>query len=331
VAGVGTVVARLGQAPPGAEAAVLEIAVCLMLAFGLALQFYLGWRPWESWLPQLVVAADIVAVTLLLLAYIAVNRSIVATNSQLFFFYYLFIIVSTGLRANRRLSRLVAWALPVSYFLVVFLAVAWRQAQVAAQPDPEYGSFRWEVQVVRVLALAVFALMITYDVGLVATTHAEARTDPLTGVYNRRFLEEFLGREIARSRRGQQPLSILLLDLDGFKAFNDRHGHLAGDQTLAAVAAGLRDGVRATDVVARFGGDEFVVVLPNTPGENARRIARELTQTLPQPLRFSVGIACLGEDVLSAADLIAIADAGLMRAKRTGAGLALLRTGQNGE
>jgi len=323
--GVGIVVARLVGVPLGAEASMLEVAVGAMLAFGLALQFYLGWRPWEGWLPLLVVAVDIIAITALLVACVAADRSIVATNSQLFFFYYVFIIVATGLRADRQLSRLVAWALPVSYALVVFLAVAWRQVQVTAQPDPLYGDFRWELQAIRVLALAIFALMITFDVGLVATDQAEARTDPLTGVYNRRFLEEFLGREIIRARRGHQPLSILLLDLDGFKAFNDQHGHLAGDQTLAAVALALRDAVRATDIVARFGGDEFVVVLPNTPGESARRIARDLAQTVPKPLRFSVGIGCLGQDVLTSADLIAIADAGLMQAKQTGAGLALMK------
>ncbi len=328
--GVGTVLARLAGVPLGLEAAVLEVAVGVMLAFGLALQFYLAWRPWDGRLPLLVVAIDIVAITALLVACIAADRSIVATNSQLFFFYYLFIIVSTGLRADRQLSRMVAWGLPLSYCVVVFLAASWRQVQVGMHVDPVYGGFRWEFQAAKVVALAVFALMITYDVGLVATDQAEARTDPLTGVYNRRFLEEFLGREITRSRRGHQPLSILLLDLDGFKAFNDRHGHLAGDQTLVAVATALRDAVRATDIVARFGGDEFIVVLPNTQGETARRIARELAQTVPQPLRFSVGIGCLGEGVLSSADLIAIADAGLMQAKQTGAGLALMSPEQRG-
>jgi diguanylate cyclase (GGDEF)-like protein len=313
------VVSRLTGSPAGPEATVIEGVLGLLLVYGLALQFHLGWRRWYARLPLLVVLVDLIAITGLLLGCILVHRSIVATNSEIPLLYYLFILISTGLRGDRQLSRLVAWALPLSYVFTVFLAVAWREVQLATIPDPMYGSFHWGVQVARVIALFVFVGMATYDTGLVASDWEAARTDPLTGVYNRRFLEEFLSREIVRSRRGHQPLSILLLDLDEFKAFNDVHGHLAGDQTLATVGAGLRSAVRATDVVARYGGDEFVVVLPNTPGERARRIARDLGQAVPKPLTFSAGIGCLGEDILTVADLLAVADAALLRAKR-GAG-----------
>ncbi|HUK12139.1 MAG TPA: GGDEF domain-containing protein [Thermoanaerobaculaceae bacterium] len=311
---------RVLGAPVLPEERVAEWTLALLLGCGLALQFYLAWRPWSAEVSSWVVALDVAAVTAFLLGCVVVDRAIVATNSQMFFFYYFFVVVSAGLRGDPQGSRIVAWSLPASYLLVVLTAVEWREVNQVGRPDEIYGSFRWEVQVARLLILGVLAWMVTYDVGLVATDRAEARTDALTGVYNRRFLEEFLGRELSRARRSAQPLSILLLDLDGFKAFNDEQGHLAGDRALAAAAACLRDAVRATDVVARYGGDEFVVVLPNTTGEAARRVARELTKAVPAPLRFSVGIGCLGEGVHAPAQLFAVADAALLRAKRAGGG-----------
>ncbi len=320
---VAMLLGRIGRLHAFPEDGVVEIVLGGMLLFGLALQFYLAWFAWDHRIAFWVVVVDILAVTGFLLGCLAVNRAIVATNSQLFFFFYFFVIVSAGLRGDAVVSRTVAWSVPISYCFVVFMAVAWRYVQVATQPDPIYGSFRWDFQLARVAILVVVTWITNYDVGLVASDRAEARTDPLTGVHNRRFLEEFLNREIARRRRSHHPLSVLLLDLDGFKAYNDEHGHLAGDRVLAAVASSLRNAVRTTDVVARYGGDEFVVVLPNTPGEAARRVARELRRAVPPPVSVSVGIGCMGEGVHTPGQLFAIADAALMRAKQEGGGVNL--------
>jgi diguanylate cyclase (GGDEF)-like protein len=314
---------RAGRSHALPEEALGEIVLGGLLLFGLVLQLYLAWMPWDHRIALVVVGVDILAVTGFLLGCVAVNRAIVATNSQVFFFLYFFVIVSAGLRGDAFVSRTVTWSVPISYGFVVFMAVAWRFVQVEAQPDPTYGSFRWDLQFARVAILVVVTLITSHDVGLVASDRAEARTDPLTGVHNRRFLEEVLTREIARCRRSHHPLSVLLLDLDGFKAYNDEHGHLAGDHVLAAVASDLRNAVRTTDVVARYGGDEFVVVLPNTPGEAARRVARELRRAVPPPVSVSVGIGCLGEDVHTPGQLFAIADAALMRAKQEGGGVNL--------
>jgi len=307
------------QAMP--EDAVAEIALGIMLLVALGLQFYLAWAPWEPAVSIWIVAFDLIAVTGLLLGCVAVDRAIVATNSQAVFFFYFFVVVAAGLRGEPRVSRTVAYTVPTSYAFVIFMAVAWRHVEASSQADPTYGAFRWDLQAARLLILAVVTIIINYDVGLVATDRAEARTDPLTGVYNRRFLEEFLHREMTRSRRSRQPLSVLLLDLDGFKAFNDEFGHLEGDRVLAAVASSLRDAVRTTDVVARYGGDEFVVVLPNTPGDAARRVARDLTRAVPPPVSLSVGIGCMGEGIQTAAELFAIADSALMSAKQAGGGV----------
>ncbi|TAM44420.1 MAG: GGDEF domain-containing protein [Acidobacteria bacterium] len=315
-------VGRIGGAARPEDALALAVLGVFLLG-GLALQLYLAWVPWDPRVSLWVSGFDFIAVTAYLLGCVVANRAIVATNSQPFFFYYFFIVIAAGLRGDPLVSRVVTWSVPAAYAFVVFMAVAWRHVEMTARPDPVFGGFTWELQVTRVIILAVVTVIVNYDVGLAASDRAEARTDPLTGAYNRRFLEEFLNREMARSRRAHHPLSVLMVDLDGFKVFNDRYGHLEGDRMLAAVAAALRGAVRTTDIVARYGGDEFLVVLPNTPGEAARRVARELTRAVPPPVTLSVGIGCMGVGVQSPAQLFAIADAALMRAKQSGGGVSV--------
>ena len=100
--------------------------------------------------------------------------------------------------------------------------------------------------------------------------------DSLTGLYNRHFMEIALDRELRRATRHQQPLAVLVLDVDHFKAFNDTHGHEAGDVVLREVAGTLRETVRSEDIVCRFGGEEFVVILPELSTEEALARAESL-------------------------------------------------------
>jgi diguanylate cyclase (GGDEF)-like protein len=93
--------------------------------------------------------------------------------------------------------------------------------------------------------------------------------DPLTGLYNRRFAEESITREIARAQRESKPLTLVILDLDGFKSFNDEYGHDGGDAALRAAATLLVESIRTSDVAARLGGDEFLLVLPGATVESA--------------------------------------------------------------
>jgi diguanylate cyclase (GGDEF)-like protein/PAS domain S-box-containing protein len=153
--------------------------------------------------------------------------------------------------------------------------------------------------------------------------------DPLTGLYNRRYLEEMLDREIRRAVRAEQSLGILMLDLDHFKKFNDTYGHDAGDTVLRDAGAFLTKSIRVEDTVCRFGGEEFVIVLPTANAEAGRSRAerirsklRELTvlhqgQSLGR-ITVSIGVAALPANGTSAAELLAAADAALYRAKRDG-------------
>ena len=153
--------------------------------------------------------------------------------------------------------------------------------------------------------------------------------DPLTGLYNRRYLEEMLEREIRRAARSEQPLGVLMLDLDHFKSFNDTYGHDAGDVVLREAASFLVRSIRAEDIVCRYGGEEFVVILPTATlaatqsrAERLRSKIRELT-VLHQGkslgmITVSIGVAEFPEHGLSLKELLASSDAALYRAKREG-------------
>lgn len=147
----------------------------------------------------------------------------------------------------------------------------------------------------------------------------QARRDPLTGLRNRRGWEETLGAELARAARSGAPLSMLMLDLDGLKTLNDTLGHQAGDQLLVAVARSWESRLRPTDVLARYGGDEFVVVLPGCDRPTAHRVAEGLLGGLPAGASCTAGVA-EWDRLEDAAALVERADAALYVGKHAGGG-----------
>jgi diguanylate cyclase (GGDEF)-like protein len=163
-----------------------------------------------------------------------------------------------------------------------------------------------------------------------AALREQAETDGLTGLLNHRAVMEALDREVAAARRRDSTAGVLVIDLDDFKLFNDTHGHLVGDRVLRDVAALLRSCVREIDSVGRYGGDEFLVVLPDADPPGAARVAdrilaRAALRTLPigdlrLPLRLSVGLATYPFDGESRQELIARADAAMYAAKDAGGG-----------
>ena len=156
-----------------------------------------------------------------------------------------------------------------------------------------------------------------------------ALTDALTGLHNRGWLDDAFDREVKRSERDQLPLSLIMIDVDDFKDFNDDYGHLAGDQVLITVAEAIRSPLRPNDLVARFGGEEFAVLLPETTVKNARLIAERLRRHvsttdagmlddrhLPN-VTISLGVA--GRQPGTQLDnMIAAADVAMYQAKRHG-------------
>ncbi|MFH0982332.1 MAG: diguanylate cyclase [Planctomycetota bacterium] len=158
--------------------------------------------------------------------------------------------------------------------------------------------------------------------------HELASRDPLTGLYNRRHFNEVLAHRLAEARRYGTPLSCLMLDLDDFKSTNDTHGHQVGDKLLILTALTISSQLRAADVAARYGGDEFVVLLPQTTAERAHllseriaeRLALGVREQLPQgKLTLSIGISSLPElDCDEPENLIRVADRALYTAKSDG-------------
>jgi diguanylate cyclase (GGDEF)-like protein len=157
-----------------------------------------------------------------------------------------------------------------------------------------------------------------------------ANRDPLTGLANRRRLELELERQIELARQSGNPLAVIMMDLDNFKSYNDTAGHLAGDTLLRIVADALRARTRVTDIVVRWGGDEFCVLMPYTSPDRAVAAAKSLIEAIGEATRSiqdarvsvgaSAGIACYPDHALESTQLIAAADAALYQVKESGRG-----------
>jgi diguanylate cyclase (GGDEF)-like protein/PAS domain S-box-containing protein len=171
--------------------------------------------------------------------------------------------------------------------------------------------------------LAAEAAITIQRTDLLAQLQSSARTDALTGLPNRRVWEEDLERELARALRHGGNLCLAMLDLDRFKAFNDHHGHQAGDQLLAATAAAWRPALRTTDTIARYGGEEFAVLLPHSDEEGAMAVVERLLEVVPLGQTASAGVA-VWDGSESVMELLARADAALYAAKGAGRARALL-------
>ncbi len=154
-------------------------------------------------------------------------------------------------------------------------------------------------------------------------------TDDLTQLYNSRYLNQVLRRETKRASRSGRPLSLLFVDLDGFKSVNDPHGHLCGSRALVEAAAVIRRSARETDMVSRFGGDEFALVLPDTGGEGAFAVGERIREKIAAHnflagdgldihLTVSVGVATLPDVGASSEELVQAADKAMYQVKDSG-------------
>ncbi|MFW5684022.1 MAG: GGDEF domain-containing protein, partial [Spirochaetota bacterium] len=163
------------------------------------------------------------------------------------------------------------------------------------------------------------------DQQLFALSQRLAAVDELTGLFNRRFLDTYLEKELNRAQRHDEVFSIVFVDLDNFKQINDVHGHEAGDRVLTELGHEILGLLRKEDFAARYGGEEFLVVLPHTAIEGANRFAERLRERVGRisfddvpSVTFSGGIATFPLHGTSVSELIGSADAALYRAKRTG-------------
>jgi len=173
-------------------------------------------------------------------------------------------------------------------------------------------------------------LAIAIETGrLFQEVHRLAITDALTGLFNHRHFYSQLEQELRRNRRYGHPLSLIMLDIDLFKQYNDLNGHLAGDEALRLVAARLKSSTRSADIVARYGGDEFGIILPETDPRQAWAQAERVRSVMERDplgqitrgsdrLTVSLGVACLGPDTATVENLVRAADRALYCAKAAG-------------
>lgn len=184
-----------------------------------------------------------------------------------------------------------------------------------------------------VLLVCFLAYRTTKELKRVVELEQETITDPLLGIFNRRFLDRRLQEELLRAQRHGLPLSLMLLDIDFFKKVNDTWGHQNGDIVLKHLAKLLVDTLRQTDLVARFGGEEFVLLLPHTHQGDARMLAERLRRTVEQTpvlittsddgyqelrVTISIGLSCMRQEGDNCCDMLERADKALYQAKQTG-------------
>ena len=191
------------------------------------------------------------------------------------------------------------------------------------------GGKPWTVLAGGLLASVVVFLLIVALVDAWNRAHVLSMRDPLTGLWNRRYLDETMSRELPRARRHNTPIGVILLDLDHFKQLNDTFGHDAGDYVLARVGEVLRHATRGSDIACRFGGEEFGLILPAASLESSRNKAEAIRSAYAAmnldfegtplgPLTLSAGVACLPAGKQDWAQVMRLADKALYTAKQAG-------------
>jgi diguanylate cyclase (GGDEF)-like protein len=203
-------------------------------------------------------------------------------------------------------------------------------ALVALDREPSAREPRLSVSMLRAVRILLEPASVALDNALLLKrAEALSVTDDLTHLYNSRYLNQVLRRETKRASRSGRPLSLLFIDLDGFKAVNDTYGHLFGSRALVEAAAVIRQSARETDVVSRFGGDEFALVLPDTGGEGAFAVGERIRERIAAHkflasdglnihLTGSVGVATLPDVAASSEELVQAADKAMYAVKETG-------------
>lgn len=205
-----------------------------------------------------------------------------------------------------------------------------------------YGDVAPGLQVVNLVVLTVtyllFGQLLATVKELLEHERRLASTDPLTSLHNRRALFGAVGREVARGRRSGVPFSVAYLDVDGFKQVNDTLGHHAGDALLKRIGLVLQEDLRELDMVARPGGDEFVIVMPGTDEAGAGRVMQRLRKRLARAawrrafdIDFSIGVLTVRDAPESVEEVVARADQLMYQVKRDGRGMLLFDTMRAGD
>jgi len=293
--------------------------------------YYLISREYNpSWLSFASSSFDVTLVSLALAIFLLVNEPHTAVNSKVVFEGYFLAIASTSLRYDKRVCISAGLLAFFEYLAIVYIAAThWDLNNAIYSPYP-YGLFSWSAQISRLIMVLTASALSLALVSRSQKLLRMATSDPLTGLFNRGYVDDRFAVELSRARRHHQQLALAVVDVDRFKLLNDTHGHSAGDAVLRSIGAIFRQSFRQSDTVGRYGGEEFVVILPEMNLEDARRkieSLRELVASTPIELNsrremvgvtISAGLAGMPVDGNDAIELFALADERLFQAKREG-------------
>jgi diguanylate cyclase (GGDEF)-like protein len=262
-------------------------------------------------------ASVVLILTLLLVLFLGVLD--VLTGPEISFsVFYLFPILAAAWLLGR-------WA---GAFTSVLSAVTWRLADSLAGQTYSHPLIPYWNMLVRLSFFLIVAFLLSELRVRLRRETDSARRDPLTGIANRRHFYEMAQLQIARANRYAEPFTVAYIDIDGFKAVNDRFGHASGDELLSLAASTIQENLRTTDVAARMGGDEFAVLLAHTEKEAAEEALLRLNSLLcdlvegrPWPVSFSIGAVTFLQPPSSVDAVIRAADDLMYEAKRGGKGV----------
>jgi diguanylate cyclase (GGDEF)-like protein len=216
-------------------------------------------------------------------------------------------------------------AVLVGFFIAGYVGVIWLRWDTSPTHTDLIVAVVFCTGGLFVLCVTNLARRTMIDVRRLASLERDAVVDPLTGLYNRRFLMRRLEDEVARARRQGLPLSVLMIDIDRFKEINDTAGHGHGDKVLRSVARLVAGNCRGGEVAVRYGGDEILVLATNTAAGSAERLAERLRHAIATTnfgkdceIMVSIGVAALAEGNQTATELLACADEALYAAKHAG-------------
>jgi len=273
---------------------------------------------------------DVTSVSLVLALFLLQGYPHTAVNSRVVWELYLISIAATALRADPKVCMFAGGLAMVQYAAIILGAVSFGDLSDPRFAPFAYGFFSWGDQVSRLILLAMATLLALAAVMQTCRLLLISSLDRTTGICNRAYLDSRLDRELRESRLKQRPLSLAMVDIDHFKRFNDRYGHLAGDTALGTVSQAMREIVEPHGFVARYGGEEFTLVFPGMPLGQAQRLCEAVRRAVENicldlaedsqggaRLTVSLGLAELAPDHTVEA-LIDVADRRLSRAKQAG-------------
>ena len=283
-----------------------------------------------SWLSFASSSFDVSLVSGALALFLVLNEPHTAVNSKVVFEGYFLVIAANSLRYDKRVC-ISAGMLAVGQYsaIVCFAATHWDLNSPKYAPYP-YGQFGWSNEVSRLIIMLTASALSLALVSRSQKLLQLATRDPLTGLFSRGYVDDRFAVELSRARRYGKALTIAVIDADRFKLLNDTHGHPAGDLVLRKIGALLRDSFRQSDTVGRYGGEEFVVILPETDMTAAQQKLESLRESVASTpvelavrgekvqVTISAGLATFPQDGEHAAELFAIADERMFQAKREG-------------